>query len=101
MRRSVYLSGDVLPVLPEDAAAQQHLAGDRASEPGGSGPNRTGPSGPSPVRHLLQVQLPVAAQQLAHVVAQDADEEGDEDDGQDDPHSDAGVQQELRAGHRF
>lgn len=54
----------------------------------------------SPVRHLLQVDLLIAVEQLRHIVTDDADEEGDEDDGQHHPHANAGVQQELWTGHR-
>lgn len=54
----------------------------------------------SPVRHLLQVDLLIAVEQLRYIVTDDADEEGDEDDGQHHPHANAGVQQELWTGHR-
>lgn len=54
----------------------------------------------SPVRDLLQVDFLVAVEQLGDIVSDDPNKEGDEHDGQDHPHPNAGVQQELRPGHR-
>lgn len=101
-----HLSRDVLPILSEDAAAHQHLTGDKrhrgvsdttgtkSEQEAGCGVQR------SPVRNLLQVHLFVTVQQLCHIVTDDSHEEGDEDDGQDHPQPNAGVQQELGATHR-
>lgn len=49
------------------------------------------PSDTAPVRHLLQIDLLVAVQQLGDIVTDDAHEEGDEDYRQDHPEADAGV----------
>lgn len=109
---NAHLSGNVLSILSEDAAAQEHLAerekkqkrkntnNPSVTERIRSGSRAQSQGSASPVGHLLQVHLLVVVEQLGDVMPDDPHEEGDEDDGQHHPQPDAGVQQELRTGHR-